>query len=142
MDTQIRRSFSDLSVGMTGAFTKSITDQDVRAFAQATGDRNPLHLDDAFAKTTIFKQRISHGILTAGLISATFAEVLPGPGWVYVNQFLEFRGPVHIDDQVTATVEVIELKLEKKFAVFRTVCRNPDRVVLEGEATLMAPPIA
>lgn len=141
MDIQRLRSFEDLSVGMTGAFTKPLTDEDVRAFAQASGDRNPIHLDDAFAKTTIFKKRISHGILTAGLISAAFAEILPGPGWVYVSQSLKFRAPVYLGDTVTAKVELIDLIPAKKFAVFQTNCVVNDKVVLEGEATLMAPPV-
>ena len=133
------REFEDLEIGMTGTFSKSLTDEDVHAFAEASGDRNPLHLDDEFAKTTMFGQRICHGILTAGVISATFAEAMPGPGWVYVNQSLRFRAPVHIGDRVTATAEVTELIEDKRFAVLRVVCTAAGRTVLEGEATLMAP---
>lgn len=133
------RQFEDLEIGMTGTFTKSLTDEDVHAFAAASGDRNPLHLDDEFAKETMFGRRICHGILTAGVISATFAEEMPGPGWVYVNQSLRFRAPVHIGDSVTVTAEVTELIEDKRFAVLSVVCRTADRTVLEGEATLMAP---
>jgi 3-hydroxybutyryl-CoA dehydratase len=141
LDIQRIREFSDLTVGMAGAFTKPLTDEDVRAFAEASGDRNPIHLDEAFAKTTVFKKRIAHGMLTAGIISAAFAEVLPGPGWVYVSQSLKFRAPVFIGDTVSARVEVIDLIPEKKFAAFRTECTINDKIVLEGEATLMAPPV-
>ena len=136
------RGFSDLEVGMTDSFTKTLTDEDVRAFAAASGDCNPLHLDDDFASTTRFEKRITHGILTAGLISAAFAGTLPGPGWPYVNQSLKFRAPVYIGDTVTARVEVTELLPQRNFAVFRTVCTVDDKVVLEGEATLMAPEVS
>ena len=136
------RGFSDLEVGMTASFTKTLTDDDVRAFASASGDCNPLHLDDDFASTTRFEKRITHGILTAGLISAAFAGTLPGPGWPYVNQLLKFRAPVYIGDTVTARVELTELLPQRNFAVFHTVCTVDDKVVLEGEATLMAPEVA
>lgn len=135
------RVFDDLHVGMGGMFTKELTDDDVRAFATASGDCNPLHVDDDFARTTVFGRRICHGMLTAGTISAAFAEVMPGPGWVYVSQSLKFRAPVYIGDSVTAKVEVVGLVEDRQFATFRTVCTVADRVVLEGEATLMAPRI-
>lgn len=135
------RAFDDLRIGMEGVFTKELSDDDVQAFAAASGDRNPIHVDDEFARATVFGGRICHGILTAGTISAAFAEVMPGPGWIYVSQSLKFRAPVYIGDSVTARVKVIELLEDRQFATFKTVCTVADRVVLEGEATLMAPHI-
>ena len=133
------RGFDDVEEGMSGEFAKTVSDGDIRGFAAASGDVNPLHLDDAYAKTTIFGGRIAHGILTAGVISAAFANVFPGPGWVYVDQYLKFKGPVRVGDTVTATVEATKRIVEKGFVEFTTVCRVGDKVVLEGTATLMAP---
>lgn len=139
MDQPIQRYFDDITVGMSGEFTKIISDGDVHAFAEATGDRNPIHLDDAYAADSIFGERISHGILTAGLISAAFAVILPGPGWIYVNQSLRFRAPVRIGDEVTARVEATNCIPEKNLVSFRTECRVGETLVLEGEATLLSP---
>jgi 3-hydroxybutyryl-CoA dehydratase len=135
----ITHYFSDVAVGQTGAFTKTVSDADIRAFAEASGDVNPIHLDEAYAKTTMFGGRIAHGILTAGFISAAFGSVFPGPGWIYVEQNLKFRAPVRIGDVVTATVTVTGLVPEKRFVQFTTVCTVNGKPVLEGTATLMAP---
>ena len=139
MDQPIQRYFDDLAQGMSGEFTKIISDADVRAFAVATGDHNPIHLDDSYAAGSIFGERISHGLLTAGLISAAFAIVLPGPGWIYVNQLLRFRAPVRIGDEVTARVEATKCIPEKNLVSFKTECRVGETLVLDGEATLLSP---
>jgi 3-hydroxybutyryl-CoA dehydratase len=131
--------FEDLAVGMTASYSKTVSEKDILQFAEATGDRNPLHMDAAFAAKTIFKERIAHGILTAGFISATFASKLPGPGGIYVSQSLKFKAPVKIGDVVTARVEITGLAPEKKFVNFRTQCFVGDKIVLDGEATLMLP---
>ena len=130
---------SDIEVGMRGEFAKLVSNEDILAFAEATGDRNPVHLDDDYASRTSFGQRISHGLLTAGLISAVFGTVFPGPGWIYVSQSLRFRAPVYIGAEVTATVEVVKVMPEKNFVEFETACIVGDKVVLDGKATLMAP---
>ena len=130
---------SDIEVGMRGEFAKLVSNEDILAFAEATGDRNPVHLDDDYANRTSFGQRISHGLLTAGLISAVFGTVFPGPGWIYVSQSLRFRTPVHIGEKVTAAVEVVTVMPDKNFVEFETECRVGDKVVLDGKATLMAP---
>jgi 3-hydroxybutyryl-CoA dehydratase len=135
----ITHYFSDIALGMKGEFTKTVTDKDIRAFAEASGDINPIHLDEAYAKTTMFGGRIAHGILTAGFISAAFGSVFPGPGWIYVEQNLKFRAPVRIGDTVTATVTVTGLVPEKRFVEFTTVCTVNGKPVLEGSATLMSP---
>jgi 3-hydroxybutyryl-CoA dehydratase len=131
--------FEDLEVGMTASFSKTITEADIVMFSGVSGDTNPVHINDEYAKTTMFKGRIAHGMLSAGFISAVFGTKLPGPGAIYVNQSLKFRAPVHIGDTVTATVTLNELVAEKKFANFETVCTVGDTVVIKGEATLMVP---
>jgi 3-hydroxybutyryl-CoA dehydratase len=131
--------FEDLNEGMSAAFTKMVTEADIIKYADISGDTNPVHLDADYAAATIFKERIAHGMLTAGFISAVFGTKLPGPGSIYVNQSLKFRAPVKIGDTVTATVTVTGKVPEKKFVTFSTVCTVNDKPVLEGEATLMVP---
>ncbi len=131
--------FEDLSVGMEASFSKSVTEADIIAFADVTGDRNPVHLDEAYAAGTMFKGRIAHGMLTAGLISATVAMKLPGPGCVYVSQTLNFKGPVRIGDEVTAKVRLVELVAGKRRARFECTCLVGGKTVLDGEAVLMVP---
>jgi 3-hydroxybutyryl-CoA dehydratase len=104
-----------------------------------TGDKNPVHLDPAYAAKTMFKTPIAHGMLTAGYISAVFGMELPGPGAIYVSQTLNFRAPVREGDKVVAKVKVAELISAKKRARFDCVCTVGDKVVLEGEAILMIP---
>jgi 3-hydroxybutyryl-CoA dehydratase len=131
--------FEELELGQTAMMVKAVREADVIAFADISGDHNPLHLDEVYAKGTIFKGRIAHGMLTAGYISAVFAMQLPGPGAVYVSQTLNFRGPVRLGDEVKALVRVIDLYPAKKRAKFDCVCTVGDRVVLEGEAIMMVP---
>jgi 3-hydroxybutyryl-CoA dehydratase len=131
--------FEDLSDGMSATFTKTVTDADIVKYAEISGDTNPVHLDDDYAATTMFKQRIAHGMLTAGFISAVFGTKLPDPGSIYVNQSLKFKAPVKIGDAVTATVTVTGKVPEKNFVTFSTVCTVNDKPVLSGEATLMVP---
>jgi 3-hydroxybutyryl-CoA dehydratase len=131
--------FEDLTPGLSGTFTKTVTEADVISFAGVTGDTNPLHLDEAFAAKTRFKTRIVHGMLYASFISALFATKLPGSGAIYVGQALKFKAPVHIGDTVTARVEVVSLVPDRHLATFKTQCFVGDTMVLEGEATLMVP---
>jgi 3-hydroxybutyryl-CoA dehydratase len=133
------RTFDDIAEGMTGEFSKVIDDGDVRTFADVSGDHNPIHIDDAYAKTTIFGGRIAHGMLTASMISAVLGSVFPGPGWIYIEQNLKFKAPVPIGSEVTATVVATRLIPEKGFVEFSTTCRVDGKVVLDGTATLMAP---
>src|SRR5918994_7915527 len=98
------------SVGDSAEITKTITDGDVQAFADLTGDHNPVHVDDEFAKTTRFGRRIAHGMLTASLISSVLANKLPGEGSVYLGQTLQFVAPVFPGDEVTARVTVKEVR--------------------------------
>jgi 3-hydroxybutyryl-CoA dehydratase len=133
------RTFDDIAEGMTGEFSKVIDDRDVRTFADVSGDHNPIHIDDAEAKTTIFGGRIAHGMLTASMISAVLGSVFPGPGWIYIEQNLKFKAPVPIGSEVTAVVVATRLIPEKGFVEFGTTCRVNGKVVLDGTATLMAP---
>ena len=134
------KTIDELNVGQTASFTKTISESDVYLFAGITGDFNPAHVNEVYAKNTAFKTRIAHGMLSAGLISNVLGNQLPGPGTIYMQQQLNFRAPVAIGDTVTATVEVVEILREKKRVRLKTVCTNQDGVVvLDGEA-LISPP--
>lgn len=126
------------NVGDSAEVTKIIDEADIQAFAEVTGDRNPIHLDDAFAKTTRFGRRIAHGMLSASLISAVLANKLPGEGSVYLGQTLQFVAPVFPGDEVTARVTVKEIREDKPIVKLETICINQrDEVVIRGEATVL-----
>jgi len=119
--------------------TKIITEEDVFLFAGITGDRNPVHISKEFAAKTRFGERIAHGMLTAGLLSAVIGMKLPGPGCLYVSQTLNFLAPVKIGDEITARAEIVEVISEKRLKL-RTQCINQRKeVVLEGEAIIVPP---
>ena len=127
-----------VSIGETASLSKTVTALDIRTFAEVTGDTNPLHLDAEFARHTRFGERIAHGLLTAGLISAVLGTKLPGPGAIYLSQTLQFRRPVKIGDTITATVTVSEYDAERHVVTLETNCSNQDGVVvLRGEAALL-----
>ena len=124
--------------GDTASRTTTITDEMIRAFAELTGDANPVHLDDAYAAGTRFGRRIAHGMIAAGLISAALANDLPGPGTVYLSQTLQFKAPVFPGDTITTTVAVKTVRPDKPIVTLGTVCTNQDqKVVLEGEAVVL-----
>jgi 3-hydroxybutyryl-CoA dehydratase len=124
--------------GDTASLSRTISDDDIRAFANATGDHNPLHLDEEFAKQTRFGKRIAHGMLSASLISAVIASDLPGQGSIYLGQTLQFIAPVFPGDTVTARVTVTSIREDKPIIKLETVCTNQrDEVVLRGEATVL-----
>jgi 3-hydroxybutyryl-CoA dehydratase len=131
--------FEDISIGMKAAFAKTVTEADIATFAGVSGDFNPVHVNEEFAKGTMFKGRIAHGMLTAAFISTVLGNKLPGPGCIYVSQTLKFKAPVHIGDTVTATVEVLSTTPEKKFVTFKTTCCVGGKVVVDGEAQLLVP---
>src|SRR5512139_194437 len=127
-----------LQPGDKASRTITITDEMIRAFATLTGDHNPVHLDDAYAAGTRFGRRIAHGMLAVGLISATLANDLPGPGSVYLSQTLQFKAPVFPGDTVTATVEVKSVRPDKPIVTLSTICTKQDgTIVLEGEAAIL-----
>jgi len=129
----------DLEIGMTRHLWKTITDEDIEMFATVSTDRNPVHLDDDYARDTIFEGRIAHGMLTAGLISAVIGEQLPGHGTVYLGQSLRFLAPVRPGDQVKAEVKVLEIDYAKRRVKLETHCEVEGKKVLVGEATVLAP---
>ena len=130
--------FEELTVGQTAEFGKTITEADVTLFAGVTGDFNPVHMNEVAAQQSRFGGRIAHGMLSAGLISATIAGKLPGPGSIYLSQTLRFTAPVRIGDTVTASVSIVEIMTTKRRVRLATVCRNQNGVtVLDGEAIVL-----
>ena len=129
---------TSLNVGDKASRTTIITDEMIHAFADLTGDTNPVHLDDAYAAGTRFGRRIAHGMIAAGLISATLANDLPGPGTVYLSQALQFKAPVYPGDRITTTVEVKSVRPDKPIVTLRTFCANQENaIVLDGEAVVL-----
>jgi 3-hydroxybutyryl-CoA dehydratase len=131
--------FEDLHVGQTATLSKTITDADIRMYAEVSLDNNPVHLDEEAGRQSRFGGRIAHGMLSAGLISALLGTRLPGAGTIYLSQSLSFRAPVRIGDTVTATVEITDLNLPKKRATLRTMCKVKEEVVINGEAVVLVP---
>ena len=129
----------EIEIGMSRSLSKTIGDAEIRAFAAISSDHNPVHLDDAYARDTIFEGRIAHGMLTAALISAVIGEQLPGHGSVYLGQTLKFRAPVRPGDRVEATVSVTDIDHSRRRVTLACRCRVGDKVVLEGEALVLAP---
>lgn len=137
MNSQGGYDIQDLQVGQTASIAKTVTETDIVLYAGLSTDINPVHLNEDFARTTPFKTRIAHGMLTAGFISAVLANKLPGPGTVYLGQTLKFKAPVRAGDTVVATATIKEVLVEKRRTIVETICRVGDTVVLEGEATLL-----
>lgn len=131
--------FEDLKVGDSAETARTVTEADIVAFAEVSGDRNPVHLDAAHAAASPFGERIAHGMLGAAYISALMGMKLPGPGVVYISQSLKFRRPVRIGDTVTARATVAELEPRRGWATLRTVCEVDGKTVLDGEAVVMVP---
>ena len=138
----IGKTIDKLKEGDSAAFSKTVSESDIYLFAGVTGDLNPAHINEEYARNTFFKTRIAHGMLLAGFVSAVIGNRLPGYGTIYVRQELDFLAPVHMGDTITAQVEVKEILSEKNRVVLRTTCVNQDNVlVLDGEA-LVSPPKA
>jgi len=138
----IGKSIDELKVGDTAKFSKTIAESDVYLFAGVTGDLNPAHVNEDYAKGTYFKTRIAHGMLSASFISTVIGTMLPGPGTIYMRQEANFLAPVKIGDTVTAIVEVAEIMADKKRVRLKTYCINQDnQTVVDGEA-IVSPPRA
>jgi 3-hydroxybutyryl-CoA dehydratase len=134
------KTIDKLKVGDSAQISNTITETVINDFAKATGDFNPIHLDQAYAEKTQFKGRIAHGALSIGYISSVLANLLPGPGSIYLSQEIKFLAPVRIGDTITAKVEVIELIPEKNRVKFKTTCTNQrGEVVVDGTAWIMPP---
>jgi 3-hydroxybutyryl-CoA dehydratase len=136
----IGKAIEELKIGDSAQLAKTVSESDVYLYAGITGDFNPAHIDEEYARNTFFKTRIAHGMLTAGFISAVIANQLPGAGTIYIKQDLSFLAPVRIGDTITARVEVIEIITGKNRVRLRTACTNQEgTVVLDGQA-LLSPP--
>lgn len=129
----------ELSVGQSAALARTVGEADLVAFAAVTGDTNPVHLDADYAAATSFGQRIAHGMLSAGYISAVLGTTLPGPGAIYLSQSLKFKRPVRIGDEVVAQVIVTAIDAAKAQITLATVCKVGGKAVVDGEAVVMVP---
>ena len=129
----------DLSVGQSALLVRAVTEADIVAFAAVTGDTNPVHLDADYAATTSFGERIAHGMLSAGHISAVMGTVLPGPGAVYLSQTLAFKRPMKIGAEVTAKVTITAIDQAKGRVTLATVCQVQGKTVIDGEAVVVVP---
>ena len=139
MDLQRGHYLEDLKAGMSAVYTKTVTEGDLARFADVSGDFNPVHMDPEYAKTTMFKGRIAHGMLSASFISTVLGTKLPGPGCIYLRQNLKFKAPVRPGDTVTAEVTVKAVDEARGRITVDTVCTVDGKPVIEGEATLLVP---
>jgi len=140
MSTLTNIPYADIQLGQTATYSKTVGDKEVRLFAAVSGDVNPLHLDQAYAATTPFGERIAHGMLTGGLISAAIAMELPGPGTVYRSQSLKFRAPVTLGDTLTVRLEVTDKKDRGPAVTLDCKVYNQhEKLVASGTAEVIAP---
>ena len=137
MNTMGGHDIEEIQVGMRGTYAKTVTETDIILFAGVTGDNNPVHIDAEAAATTMFKERIAHGMLSAGFISAVLGTRMPGPGAIYISQSRKFLAPVKIGDTVRTVCEVLAVVPEKKRVTLKTTCYVRDKAVLDGEAVMM-----
>jgi 3-hydroxybutyryl-CoA dehydratase len=131
--------FEDLKVGQTAVVARTLTEADIVLFAGISGDTNPVHINEEFAAETVFSGRVAHGMLTASFISTVIGTRLPGPGAIYLSQTLRFRAPVRVGDTIRARATVTQLIPEKRRATLHTTVSVGDKVVLDGEATVLVP---
>ncbi len=131
--------FDELSIGQSAEMSRVVGAADIEAFAEVSGDNNPVHLDDAYARTTTFGERIAHGMLSAAYISAILGAKLPGPGVIYLSQSLRFRRPVRIGDLVVAKATITALDENRARVTLNTTCEVNGKTVIEGEALVIAP---
>ncbi len=127
----------DLKLGMEAVFAKTITEADIVLFSGVTGDMNPVHVNEEYAKNTMFKGRIAHGMLTGSLISTVLGMKMPGPGCIYISQSLNFKAPVRSGDTAVAHAEIIDINLDRNRITMATKVMVGDKVVLDGEAKMM-----
>lgn len=131
-------NYADIKIGDQASFSKTIAESDIYAFAGISGDFNPVHINEEFAKQSLFKTRIAHGFLGASLISTVFGTQLPGPNTIYLSQELKFKAPIKIGDTITAECAVLEKMDQKKILKMKTTVRNQTgTVVIDGIATVM-----
>lgn len=132
--------FDEIKIGDVGHYKKTLTESDLILFAATSGDVNPVHLDENYAKQTLFKGRIAHGMWSGGLVSAALATVMPGPGTIYLNQSLAFKRPVKLHDELSVQLIAKEKNADKHTVKFQCLVTNQDgKTVVEGEAEVIAP---
>ena len=136
----IGKTILEIKIGDTAEFAKTVTESDIYLYAGVTGDFNPAHINEDYAKKTFFKTRIAHGMLSAGFISTVIGNKLPGTGTIYVTQNLSFLSPVRIGDTITAKIEVVDIIDDKNRIRLKTTCFNQEGTqVLNGEAVVSPP---
>jgi 3-hydroxybutyryl-CoA dehydratase len=134
------KTIDQIKIGDSAQISNTITETVINDFAKATGDFNPIHLDQTYAEKTYFKGRIAHGVLSVGYISSVLGNLLPGPGGILLSQDVKFLAPVRIGDVITAKAEVIELNPGKNRVKFKTTCTNQKgEVVVDGTAWSLCP---
>ena len=133
--------FKDIKIGMSESYSQTITDADIKSFAGISGDRNPVHMSEEHAEQSRYKKRIAHGMISSSFFSALFGTKLSGPGCVYVNQSLNFKRPVYLNDTVNATITVTEIDAQKRRVFFDTVCKVKNKAVIDGVAELYVPEV-
>ena len=127
----------EIEIGQEAIISKTITESDIILFSAVTGDNNPVHTSEEFAKETVFKKRVGHGFLTASLISTVIGTKLPGPGSIYLNQSLSFLAPVFIGETITIRVSVLSKDVKKKRVILNTSCEKDGKTILKGEAEIL-----
>jgi 3-hydroxybutyryl-CoA dehydratase len=136
---QLTTDIKEIALEMEQSYTHKITESDVLNFASISGDHNPVHIDEEYAKNSRFKRRIAHGMMSASFFSGIFGTKLPGIGCVYLSQSLNFKRPVYIGDEVTAIVKVVNVDLKHRHVFFSTTCKVKNKIVISGEATIFIP---
>lgn len=129
--------FEEIKIGQEAIISKTITESDIILFSAVTGDNNPVHTSEEFAKETIFKKRVGHGFLTASLISTVIGTKLPGPGSIYIKQSLSFLAPVYIGETITVKVLVKSKDEKKNRVILDTFCEKDGKKILKGEAEIL-----
>jgi len=136
----ITRKYEEIKIGEVAEYKRTITEDDIEKFAMVSGDYNPVHMNEEYAKKTLFEGRIAHGMLSASFISTVLAQELPGPGSIYLSQNLIFKKPVRIGDTIITRVQVFQKLDDKKKIKLKTTCTNQDETtVIEGEALVLVP---
>ena len=130
--------YEDLTVGQSASYEHTVTERDIQLFGEATGDMNPVHFDEEYARKTIFRGRVAHGVLSIGFMSAVLGNQLPGPGSIFVSASTTFTAPVRIGDTVLTVCTVKEIR-DKRQVLMSCVCSIKGQPVVEGEALVMAP---
>ena len=129
----------EIKEGMEVSYSQMITDADVKSFAETSGDKNPIHLNDEYAYKSMYKKRIAHGMMSASYFSALFGTKIPGEGCIYVAQSLQFKRPVYLGDTITATIKVTSIDLVKRRVFFSTICKVQNKIVIGGDAEIFVP---